>query len=786
MAEPTMRTGRGLTAAGGPGSTDPVLELVVDPERLSALLRTPVAVTRVRPKHGVSHVAALVGADGQVLGWAQALIGDARTKGGKARARAERYDLGDQIFSVPLPQWDAELLWGALTTDPALAKALRRSRVDLASDGVRLLRYNPLRRLVVRDGDRVVRITAQPHRERMTRVTQALAGCGIPVLCPTDQQPDSAGRVSVWPWVEGQDLQAAAAQPDDTSAAATSVLRHAREAGAIVRRLHSLPTAAVPRLPRRGWPEVVDSAQRAVAQLQLVAPTLAHPARLALAGLPDEAAGGDPVLLHGDLSLDQVLVAADGSVLLTDLDRAATGPPEVDLAAMAAARIVQEVDADAEGDVEQDRRGSDLLAAFEAGYGRGDSGSDAPWVAAALLGRIAEPWRAQAPLWEERTEALGRVALDLLASGLLARGAQAAHAVDGWAHTAPPARWPGWQVPARVEDPTTGEGMEVARAWPAPERDGTVRVAVEGRDARGRLRAGHLTPGGDVELHPPGQDPRLPALAGAARAGSLLVHRAGRRAVVHRQDGYLKVVRPGRATPLAAGSVDGARLARAAGLEAADVLELTDDTVRYQALRGIPVQRLSADPRWPQIWRTWAAAWTRWQRLDGPEGAEHTPRHEAEVLRTWAARSASLGLLAGTPWPDRIERTAQRLAASGGTPLVPAHRDLHDGQLLWDGSRLAVIDLDTVCRAEPALDLANLEVHARWRGAQGLWSDEAVRTVGDAVAAVVTDNQVDPGRLRLARVATVARLVAVYAFRPRWRDRVIEWADQEWAGGLDG
>ncbi|OLT18271.1 hypothetical protein BJF80_16115 [Serinicoccus sp. CUA-874] len=264
------------------------------------------------------------------------------------------------------------------------------------------------------------------------------------------------------------------------------------------------------------------------------------------------------------------------------------------------------------------------------------------------------------------------------------------------------------------------------------------------------------------------------------------MHRPGRRAVVHTAKGYLKVVRPGRAEAVAAGSRVGTRLADGAGLGSATVLATTGDTVRFAALPGIPVQRLSADPAWPAVWDAWADAWTTWQTLPAPDLPEHGPGHEAEVLRTWARRADAVGVLAGTPWADRLERTAAALETSPRMRTVPAHRDLHDGQVLWDGERLALIDLDTVCRAEPALDLANLEAHARLRRAQGLWSGRAARVVGQAVDRVAGAGGVEEDRMALMRRATLARLAAVYAFRPRWRETALAWADEEWCRGLGG
>ncbi|OLT18270.1 hypothetical protein BJF80_16110 [Serinicoccus sp. CUA-874] len=230
---------------------DPVLELLLDPERLSALLRTPVRVTRVRPKTGVSHTAALV--DGTGTGWVQVLVGESRAKGVKARDRAERYGLGHLVRTVPLPQWDAELLWGGIATDPALAAPLRRSGLDLGADGLRVLRYNPLRRVVVRDGEEVVRISAARHRDDMVAVAHALHDRGVAVVTPLDGANGSdrrGGRVSRWPWVEGEDLatleQRCASLPS-ADPGRDDVLDHVAAAGAVAARLHAVPVSAVPR-----------------------------------------------------------------------------------------------------------------------------------------------------------------------------------------------------------------------------------------------------------------------------------------------------------------------------------------------------------------------------------------------------------------------------------------------------------------------------------------------------------------------------------------------------------
>ncbi|MFK5582809.1 phosphotransferase [Serinicoccus sp. LYQ131] len=719
---------------------DPTLELLLDPQRLSALLRTPVRVAHLRPKPGVRHTAVLLTPDGAVQGWAQVLVGEARVKGAKARARAEELGLDRQLSTLPLPQWDADLLWGGVATDLDLMTPLARAGLDLNGPDVTLLRYNPSRRVVARIGGHVVRVTVDRHRRSLRALGAALAEQGMPVLTQVPAERvglTSTSRLSVWPWVEGHDL--AQAHTGEQLA----------EAGGLLARLHGLDPTRLPELPRRGWSEVRQAAGRAMDLLERVAPDQAYPVRLAWESLPADLAGSAPVLLHGDFSLDQCL-AGERRLWLTDLDRACVGPPELDLASAQAATLVDAGEEDP----------ADLTALVE---GYGGAAVPGPWVAAALLSRISEPWRGQRPGWQARTTRLARLALEL---------------AD---------RTPGWQVPAAVED--HGTRVRVERAWPggsAPRggpgsgSSGTC-VAVEGHDDAGLLRAGTLRTDGTLHLLPHAEDPRLPSLAAVARGGSLLVHRAGRRAVVHRPDGYVKVVRAGRGPAVAQASRTGAGLVEQAGLLAAAVLDEGEDTVRFAALPGTPVQRLSADGAWPTLWDGWAQAWSQLQRLEAPGLPAHTAVDEAEVLHTWRDRALGVGVLAGTPWAERLTRTAAELQALPPTRLVPTHRDLHDGQLLWDGQHLAVLDLDTLCRAEPALDLANLAVHAGLREAQGAWSPTSAQVVAEATVRVAVAAEVDPQRWAQAYRATVARLVAVYAFRPRWRDTVLSWAQDEWA-----
>ncbi|GGK78857.1 phosphotransferase [Ornithinimicrobium pekingense] len=361
----------------------------------------------------------------------------------------------------------------------------------------------------------------------------------------------------------------------------------------------------------------------------------------------------------------------------------------------------------------------------------------------------------------------------------------------------------GWSVPQRVE--VDGEVVVVARAWPGKEKDGVARVTVEGRDLHGRLRAGSLRQDGRVRLLPAGVDPALPALERLAPEGELLVHRAGRRAVLRHTGGYTKVVRPGRSAAVVAAASTGGTLAAAAGLAAPQVVHHDPEqaAVTLSVLPGRPVHELAAGRDWERIWTTWASAWVRLQGLDegavgvnGSAGApltepardgaaglaRHTAEDEAGVVGRWADQALTAGLLPAV-WGERAGAVAARLRDAGDPErMVPTHRDLHDKQLLWDGDTLGVLDLDTACVADPALDPANLAVHADLRRAQGIWSTSAASAVEVSAEVVARVAQVDEERWGTAQLATVVRLACVYAFRPAWRDVVLAWAEQRWEG----
>lgn len=358
---------------------DPGLALVLDPDRLSELVGREVRATYLRPKPGVSTVAALVHPDGLPWGWVRTLTGHAVAKAGKARTHVARAGLADLLGEAVLDGRDTLVQWGPVGTDPRLVRSL--DGLDLTP--ANLLRHNPLRRLVLRQAGLVVRVTAGSHRDRLTELTADLAAAGVPVVRTVDPGSLPGGRhLSWWPWVDGHDASA------DVSSDAVL-----HQVGRAVGRLHQVDPAGVRHLAGRDWSDVRAAARSSVELLESVAPGAAGCARRVLDRLPvaDPAPGMPGVVCHGDLSLDQALVRPDGSVLLTDLDRATVAPAWLDHASLAAADLV-----------EGSERVIPLIEGYAASTGHRPTAPGA-WVAAVLLARVAEPWRHQVAGWAGET-----------------------------------------------------------------------------------------------------------------------------------------------------------------------------------------------------------------------------------------------------------------------------------------------------------------------------------------------------------------------------------------------
>lgn len=244
----------------------------------------------------------------------------------------------------------------------------------------------------------------------------------------------------------------------------------------------------------------------------------------------------------------------------------------------------------------------------------------------------------------------------------------------------------------------------VERAW--PRDDGA--IIFEQKDD-GRLRAGRIGPHGSAELLPYASDPALPELS-PSLPGRLVVHRMGRRAVVVGPGKVIKLVRPGRAQAIAEKTRATAQVFSRYGLRGANVISSSAANVVFTFLPGISLRTAGDDAR--KAWHQFCDAWPNMAAHTDLAGlTAHTGRDEAAVLHRWFSWAQAFNVLPELPRLGRAVAQVCDALQHNGDPLVFSHRDLHDGQILWDGSTLGILDVDTAAAGEAALDLANLRAH---------------------------------------------------------------------------
>ncbi len=361
------------------GATAEIVAQVLDEERFSDLVGRPVKATRIRVKPLVSVVAGFADKEtGTPQGWARFLWPISYPKARKAERKAAKF--GGTAVSKPLS--DGILLQtGEFITDPRLAEHLNRAfPAGLSGD---ILRYNPLRRIVIHRGEDVIRVSA--HATQLSRSLYDFLAQRLTVSPRLDAADDP--HISILRFVGDTDLSAV---QDD---------RATYRAGRLLATLHAvsgqLPETHVKTLPV--WDPAGGAAQATVhaGVLDALDPELAGRLRGITDRLPRTPAV-PPVLAHGDASPDQFLLhRASGALWLTDFDRLCLAPAGFDIGSYLAAAGPESADS--------------LLEGYRDGW-RGhrrapvpDLSTEAlrPMILHSLLLRVADPLRRADPAWRE-------------------------------------------------------------------------------------------------------------------------------------------------------------------------------------------------------------------------------------------------------------------------------------------------------------------------------------------------------------------------------------------------
>lgn len=377
-------------------TTADAVAAVLDADRLSELLQRQVRAARLRIKPEVSVLVSLSDrSTGLTAGWARLLWPVSRSKAAQAERLAASLGLQPPVTR----SLDEGLLLqcGAVLTDPKLAEPLAQARElgVLGSWEARdVLRYNPSRRLVLRDGSTVLRLRTG-GRGPADDVHRALSGLlPVPGLLDSQAVAQCEGRVSVQQWCGDTNLADVYADDADRAASAQGLKEATRRVGALLADLHScagqLPADLIDRLPHQpaGSRQLAEVHARL---LDVLAPELARRVRALGDMLPDRFPG-TPVLTHGDASPDQVLYEySTGRIWLTDFDRACLAPAATDLGSYLAEAPSCQRHALLEGYAVHRLVPSDE----ELGWA----------IALSRLARLADPLRRAHPSWRERISA---------------------------------------------------------------------------------------------------------------------------------------------------------------------------------------------------------------------------------------------------------------------------------------------------------------------------------------------------------------------------------------------
>ena len=333
-------------------TTADAVAAVLDADRLSELLQRPVRAARLRIKPEVSVLVSLTDrSTGLTVGWARLLWPVSHSKAAQAERLAASLGLQPPV-TLPLDE-GLLLQSGEVLTDPKLAQPLAQAMelgVLGAWEARDVLRYNPSRRLVLRDGPTVLRLRTGGGGPA-DDVHRTLSGLlPVPGLLDSQAVAQCEGRLSVQQWCGDTNLADVYADDADRAASAQGLKEATRRVGALLAELHS----CVGQLPSR---------------------------------LP-----GTPVLTHGDASPDQVLYEySTGRIWLTDFDRVCLAPAATDLGSYLAEAPSCQRHALLEGYAVHRLVPSDE----ELGWA----------IALSLLARLADPLRRAHPSWRERISA---------------------------------------------------------------------------------------------------------------------------------------------------------------------------------------------------------------------------------------------------------------------------------------------------------------------------------------------------------------------------------------------
>jgi Ser/Thr protein kinase RdoA (MazF antagonist) len=168
---------------------------------------------------------------------------------------------------------------------------------------------------------------------------------------------------------------------------------------------------------------------------------------------------------------------------------------------------------------------------------------------------------------------------------------------------------------------------------------------------------------------------------------------------------------------------------------------------------GVSAGDLLYNPGNVELARRIAAVASKLHRAGVTSRRIHTAKDEVLILHERLGE----GALAHPNWSERLakilegcERVASRLPPANP---VGIHRDFYPAQVLVDGPRCWLLDLDLYCLGDPAVDIGNFIGHM---------TEHSLRTVGDPDAFLKSEVALRNEYVRLSDGATTAEAIDIY------------------------
>ena len=146
--------------------------------------------------------------------------------------------------------------------------------------------------------------------------------------------------------------------------------------------------------------------------------------------------------------------------------------------------------------------------------------------------------------------------------------------------------------------------------------------------------------------------------------------------------------------------------------------------------------------------------------------SRYGPEHELSMLDNWVSLIVLINPDLGAELHAALQRIVKQMAALPAFAPRLLHRDYYYKQLLHDGEHTYMIDFDTLCIGDPAIDIANYLAHEELAALTG----SSCAVIEDEFLLVYSRRLQLPQRTSLAvwKNAALLRLACLYACRTGW------------------